>query len=109
LVLLMGILSLFNTPSAHQQAPLLTIDFSLDSKSDQEFGHVVILYSLTRDGGEVDVRNVHDWAAQASHRRDLSKDTVAKIIDLLRGLPDSEERNIPQDRLVTVKFHDGNE
>jgi len=55
------------------------------------------------------VRNVHDWAAQASQRRDLSKDTVARIIDLLRGLPDSKERNIPKDRLVIVKFRDGNE
>ena len=109
LALLMGILFLFNTSSAQQQAPLLTIDFSLDSKSDQELGHVVIRYSLTRDGVEVDVQDVYDWAAQASHRRDLSKDTVAKIIELLRGLPDSEERTIPKDRLVIVKFHDGNE
>jgi len=106
---LMGILSLFITPSAQQQAPFLTIDFSLDSKGDQEPGHVAILYSLARDGREFDVRMVHDWAAQASHERDLSKDTVAKIIDLLRGLPDSAERNIPHDRLVIVKFHDGNE
>ena len=109
LILLMGILSLFNTPSAQQQAPLLTIDFSLDSKGDQEFGHVVIRYSLTRQGEEFDVRNVYNWAAQASHRRELSKDTVAKIIDLLRGLPDSKEKDIPKDRLVIVKFHDGNE
>ena len=74
LILLMGILSLFNTPSAQQQAPLLTIDFSLDSKGDQEFGHVVIRYSLTRQGEEYDVRNVYNWAAQASHRRELSKE-----------------------------------
>jgi len=109
IILLIGILSLFNTPSAQQQAPLLTIDFSLDSKGDQEPGHVVILYSLAGDGREFDVRNVYDWAHQDSHQRELSKDTVAKIIGLLRGLPDSKERNIPKDRLVTVKFLDGNE
>ena len=109
LILLVGILFLSNTSTAQQQAPLLTIDFSLDSKSDQEFGHVVIMYSLAQDGREVDVRNVYDWAAQASHQRELSKDTVAKIVELLRGLPDSEERNIPKDRLVIVKFRDGNE
>jgi hypothetical protein len=109
LILLVGILFLFNTPSAQQQAPLLTIDFSLDSKGDQEPGHVVIMYSLARDGREVDVRIVYDWAAQGISQRKLSKDTVAKIIELLRELPDSEERNIPQDRLVIVKFRDGNE
>src|SRR5215475_824181 len=96
LILLVGILFLSNTSSAQQQAPWLTIDFCLDSKGDQEQGHVVIMYSLSRDGREVDVRNVHSWAAQASHRRELSKDTVDKIIELLRGLPASEERSIPQ-------------
>src|SRR5215468_12780944 len=109
LILLVGILFLSNTSTAQQQAPLLTIDFSLDSKGDQEFGHVVIRYSLTRQGEEFDVRNVYNWAAQASHRRELSKDTVAKIIDLLRGLPDSKEKDIPKDRLVIVTLRDGNE
>jgi hypothetical protein len=34
---------------------------------------------------------------------------MAKILDLLRELPDSEEENIPKDWLVTLTFHDGND
>jgi hypothetical protein len=93
---------------AQQPAPLLTIDFSLDSKGDRETGHMSIYYSLTNEGREFDVRNIHDWAAQNSHQRELSKGVVAKITDLLRGLPYPAERNIPKDWLVVVKFRDGN-
>ena len=109
LIILIGIFPFFKMPLTQRPTPLLTIDFSIDSKADREFGHTVIRYSLSEEGREVDVRNVYDWADQASRQRELSNDVVAKITDLLRGLPNSEERNIPKDWLVIVTFRDGNE
>jgi hypothetical protein len=109
LIILIGILTLFKMPSAQQPRPLLTIDFSLDSKADRETGHISIYYSLSKEGQEFDVRNVHDWAAQDSHLRELSKGGVAKITNLLRELPNPEEKNIPKDWLVTLTFRDGDD
>ena len=109
LIILIGILPFFSMPLAQHPRPMLTIDFSLDSKADRETGHKVIQYTLTEEGRAVDVRIIYDWAAQASHKRELSKDAVAKITKLLRGLPNSEERNTPKDWLVIVTFRDGNE
>jgi hypothetical protein len=107
-VLLIGILPLLMMAGPEQQRPLLTIDFSLDSKPNGEMGHTSIQYFLTEKGEEFDVRNVHDWAFQASHHRELSKSSVRKIVVLLRQLPDPEEENIPRDWLVTLTFRDGN-
>jgi hypothetical protein len=109
LIILIGliwILPFFEMPLAQEVAPLLTIDFSLDLKNDSEFGHTVIQYSLTKEGHEFDVRNVYDWAAQAGHQRELPKGIVDKITNLLRGLPDPAEKNIPKDWLVIVTFRD---
>jgi hypothetical protein len=108
LIILIGILPFFNIPFAQQPRPLLIIDFSLDSKGDRETGHKIIRYSLTEEGREIDVRIIFDWAAQDSHHRELSKGVVAKITNLVRGLPNFEERNIPKDWLVIVTFRDGN-
>jgi hypothetical protein len=108
LVILIGILPFFKMPLAQQPRPLLTIDFSLDSKADRETGHIVIHYSLTEEGLELDVRNVFALAAQASHQRKLPNDVVAKITRSLRGLPNPDEKNIPKDWLVIVTFRDGN-
>lgn len=109
LIILIGVLPFFKMPPAQQSMPLLTIAFSLDSKEDREFGREVIQYSLTEEGREGDVRNIYDWAAQAGRQRELSKGVVAKIVNLLRGLQNPEERNIPKDCLVIVTFRDGNE
>ena len=109
MVILIAVLLFFKMPLAQQSPPLLTIDFSLDSKDDREFGHKVIHYSLSKEGREVDLQNIYDWAAQASHRRKLSKSVVAKITHLLRELPNPEEKSIPKDWLVIVTFRDGNE
>ena len=108
LMILIGVLPFSNMSFAQQPRSLLTIDFSLDSKGDREFGHKVIRYSLTEEGEEIDLRDVYDWAHQASHRRELSKDVVANITNLVRGLSHIEEKNIPKDWLVIVTFHDGN-
>lgn len=107
LFILIGILPFFRMPQAQQPKPLLTIDFSLDSKADRETGHVAIQYHLTEEGVEFDARNVFDWASQASHQRKLPKGVVAKIIKSLRGLPNPEEKNIPKDWLVILTFRDG--
>ena len=109
LIGLIGILPYFKMPQAQQPMPLLTIDFSLDSKDGREMGHISVYYSLTREGREFDVRNVYGCAAQNSDRRELSTGVVAKITRLLRGLPNSEESNIPKDGLVTITFRDGDE
>ena len=101
-------LPFFETPLTQEPATLLTIDFSLDSKEDSEFGHTIIQYFLTKEGREINVRKVFDWAAQAGHQRELSNGVVAKITNLLRGLPNSETGNIPKDWLVIVTFRDGN-
>jgi hypothetical protein len=109
LLILMMAHSFFNTPIVQQPEPLLIIVFSLDSKADQEIGHVVIRYSLTKEGQEFDVRDVYDWAHQASHHRQLSRDKVAKIAALLQRLPSSEIGDTPKDWLVTVTFRTGKE
>jgi hypothetical protein len=108
LIILIGILPFFDMPLARESAPLLTIDFSLDSKDDREFGHTVIQYSLTEGGREFDARNVHGWAHQTDRRRALSKGVVARITELARELPNSKEENIPKDWIATVTFRDGN-
>jgi hypothetical protein len=100
---------LFKLDRAQQGRPLLKINFSLDSKADREFGHVSIQYYLTEKGQASDDRDVYSWAGQASRNRELSKDIVAKIIDIVRGLPNPEEEQIPKEWLVTLTFHDGDD
>ena len=94
-------------PFTQQPRQLLTIDFSLDSKGNRETGHLAICYILSEDGQEIDARYVYDWAVQAMHNRELPRTTVAKIVEIVRKLPDPEEENIPKESLVTLTFHDG--
>jgi hypothetical protein len=110
LIILIGIFPSLRFPFIQQQQkPLLTIDFSLDSKASNEDFHIVIRYLLSNDGEKIDMRDVYGWAMQASHHRQLPKSTVAKIVNVVRGLPDSEETNIPKEWLVTLTFREGND
>jgi hypothetical protein len=110
LIILIGIFPSLRFPFIQQQQkPLLTIDFSLDSKANDGDSHIAILYLLSDDGEEINVRDVHNSAMQESHHRQLPKSTVAKIVDLMRKLPDSEETNIPKEWLVTLTFREGND
>jgi hypothetical protein len=107
-IILVGILFFFNLPFIQQPRPLLTMEFSCDSKADREPGHKVIRYSLTEEGREVDERVIFDWAVQDRHDRELPKDVVTKITELLRGLPKPRDKNIPKDWLVILTFSEGN-
>ncbi len=108
LLLLVAFSSILAITAAKQSPTFLTIDFSLDSKADDETGHVVIRYSLTEDGQEFDVRSVFDSAMQASHRRQLPTESVEKIVRLVRELPKADQKGIARDWLVTVRFRDKN-
>lgn len=63
-------------------------------------------YSVTETGQESDVRLVYDWAAQASHWKQLSENQLKDLRSTIKELP-SQSVLPPVERLVVVSFKDG--
>jgi len=71
-----------------QDMNILEIIVPLDNKNDDETHHTSIVYELRQTGQEFDVRNIYDWASQASRRKELNKSELKEVKELINKLPD---------------------
>jgi hypothetical protein len=66
----------------------------------------VLLYIVTNNGQEDDVRHVYDWADQVEHSKRMSAPDLRRLSAALARLPVALV-SPPIDRLVIISFHVG--
>ena len=63
-------------------------------------------YFVSENGWEFDLREVYDWAHQASHSAQLSETNLVSLRSAIHDLP-ATNATPPVERLVVVSFHQG--
>jgi hypothetical protein len=63
---------------------------------------------IAEGGASINVRDVYNWSRQDINFHKIKSNEMAELWSLVRNLPE-EEKDVPRDRLLTVKYKDGDE
>lgn len=81
---------------------IIAIEFPMDNRDDEVFGHAVIVYGLLDNGEAYNGRSVYNWAEQDYQKKQLSPEEIKKLKQLVSGLPNSSI-DLPKSRTVVVR------